>query len=176
MSASEGEWRTIDPDTETLEEGDLIETRSCVQLPQWLSGQEAAARLAIGTAELTGQYNNELPECMTTEVISTELVEDPGAVVEGDECEFMYVVRYRVAELREGCHNITVRSSYQALIAAILVVAAIAGIALVFYEARKFIETPGGEETARNVSTALLLAAAAWAFSQFAGSDDDGLF
>lgn len=174
MSAGEnGTWEPVDP-SEGLSEGDLVKTYHCVQAPGLLDN-EIIAKLSVELGTLTGQLNAETPDCMETEVINTEIVDGAGTVVEGDECEFLYVTTMRITEMRpEGaCQNYNTGALGQAVILALSAALVLGGIALVFYQARKFISTDGGSEIGQNVSTAALLVAGGWAFTQFAGTGDD---
>lgn len=172
MSVPEnGEWQDVDPD-ESIEEGDLIRTYHCVQAPDLLD-HEIVAKLSIEIGKLTGQLNNQTPDCMEAEVIETDIVDGSGFVVEGDECEYLYVTTMEVTKLEDECRSMKVGALGQFVIAALAAALVLGGIALVFYQAQKFISTDGGKEIGQNVSTAALLAAGGWAFTQFAGNEDD---
>lgn len=173
--SSDGEWKEVDPDKE-ISEGDLIRTYHCVQAPNLLDS-EIIARLSIDTAQLTGQLNQETPACMEAEVTDTELRDGAGTVVNGDECEYVYVTTMRVTKLEDGCRDLDYNSVGQLVVVALAAALVLAGIALVFYQAQKFISTDGGKEIGTNVSTAAILVAGGWAFKQFAESGvtgDDG--
>lgn len=174
MSAGEnGSWQPVDP-SEELHEGDLVKTYHCVQAPGLLDN-EIIAKLSVEIGQLTGQMNAKTPDCMETEVINTEIIDGAGTVVEGDECEFLYVTTMRITEMRpEGaCQDYNTGALGQAVVLALAAALVLGGISLVFYQAQKFISTDGGAEIGQNVSIAALLVAGGWAFTQFAGSEDD---
>lgn len=163
-------WQKVDPDT-PVSEGDKLRTYHCIQAPD-VPFNDLLARLSVEYSKLTNQINSNLPDCAEVEVIETELRESSGVVVEGDECEFMYVTTYRVTKLEDDCEPVTASAVGQALVIALAALIVLAGVSMTLYQAEKFLEAPGGGETAANVSTAALLVAGAWAFQQFAGEGD----
>lgn len=169
-------WEAVDDD-EPLEEGDRVRTSTCVHTTD-LPTSEVEARLLIETGQLTGTLNNQLPDCMEAEVLSRDLIKSPGVVIEGNECEYLYVVEYQITSLDRPCAEpATAGLLHTALLAALAILAVLLGLTLVIWRAEKFIE--GGdddgdrrEQIVENVSTAALLAAGAWLWTSI--SPDDG--
>lgn len=167
------DWKPVDP-SEPLEAGDQVRIFHCVHAPD-MPFDDVAATLSIQAAELTNQINQEL-DCMETEVVDTTLERSSGVVVEGDECEFLYISTVKIKSVNENCDPSQQKAGLvsSAILVSLSLVLVLAGISLVLWRTEKLFEGESGDNVsgpAGKIGTAALIAAGAFLIST---ADDTG--
>jgi hypothetical protein len=181
------DWKEIPPD-KAVEEGEIYRTFACINADNLPFG-DVAPRLQISALELTNAFNAELPEGIEGEVLKTELYETDGYAADGVECDFMYIVYYKITNIEEGTPTPDRTGiSYTVLAALGLVLGIAIASAVILWRFEVLLNTPGGEKTAdrltgslRNVSIAVLLFGGGYLLSQVVdatggGEEGEGIF
>lgn len=142
----DGEWEEVTPG-ETPEVGDTLRTAYCVHAPDVPFADLVAKFQTPSNEEIETQVNNELG-CMTVQVSDTQLVESQGVVVDGNECEFLYVVTMDVTEVQENCEDddeLQYATIPQVVIVALAAVLVLAGISVVLWRTERLLSGDSGE-------------------------------